>query len=202
MQNKFLILIIKHCFTILNLLKNMKKRFFCILSHGRFWYWSGFAFGSVCQRYGFEVPDPHPDSYQNVTDPEQWPTTPLLWVTWRYRWSAGSSLRQGQSLPRTCRHHFPGIRHSSDIWTFQLCLRQIPVKPTSLPSCAYLRFHGRLRHIPGMLTHNFQCMVISIFRDAHVTFQVCLRHIPGTLMYVTFYTCLCHFPGTFISLSS
>ncbi len=85
--------------------KIWKKYNFCILSHWRFWNESG----SVSQRYGSE--DPDPDPYQNVTDPEHWPTTPLLWVTWRYRWSAGSSLRKSEPLPRSCRHHFPGIRH-------------------------------------------------------------------------------------------
>jgi hypothetical protein len=28
--------------------------------------------GSVCQRYGSEDLDPHPDSYQHVTVPKHW----------------------------------------------------------------------------------------------------------------------------------
>jgi hypothetical protein len=32
----------------------------------------GSAAGSVSQRYESEDPDPHPDPYQNVKDPEHW----------------------------------------------------------------------------------------------------------------------------------
>jgi hypothetical protein len=37
-----------------------------------FYFYSGSASGSVSQRYGSEDPDPHPDPYQNVTDPQHW----------------------------------------------------------------------------------------------------------------------------------
>jgi hypothetical protein len=51
----------------------MKKLIFCILKvtddlSTDYGSASGFTSGSVNQRYGSE--DPHPDPYQNVTDPE------------------------------------------------------------------------------------------------------------------------------------
>ncbi len=30
------------------------------------------SIGSISQRYGSEDPGPHPDPYQNVTDPQNW----------------------------------------------------------------------------------------------------------------------------------
>jgi hypothetical protein len=41
----------------------MKKKIFLLhpKSHRRFWHASANATGSVCERYGSENPDPHPD---------------------------------------------------------------------------------------------------------------------------------------------
>jgi hypothetical protein len=41
----------------------------------------GSAFGSVSQRYGSEDPDPLPDPYQDVTDPQHWFKACILKLT-------------------------------------------------------------------------------------------------------------------------
>ncbi len=43
---------------------------------------AGFASGSVSQRYGSEDPNPHPDPYQNVTDPEHWTLAVPQYCLW------------------------------------------------------------------------------------------------------------------------
>ncbi len=43
---------------------------------------SGSGAGSVSERYGSDDPDPWPDPYQNVTDPEHWSSSLSSFLLW------------------------------------------------------------------------------------------------------------------------